>query len=128
MISNRSVIKSPSGVVFKITSCCFVEAYITVVGGELQTNIYPLPAIDDEFTLDEETTSKAANKGVKLDAQRTIEQEIVHVTTGTLLLLSVGWDVAILAGVIRCPGMCYIDFPILPPLHACVKKDITSKD
>ncbi len=118
--------KSPSGVVFKITSCCFLDAYSTVVGGELQTNIYLLPAIDDEFTLDEETTPKAANKGVGLDAQRTIEQEIVHVTTGILLLPSVGWDVAILAGGIQCPDMCYINFPIPPPMHACVEKDIKS--
>ena len=85
MIPTGSVIRSPLGVLFKTTSCLFLDAYLTVVGVELVPNLYLLPSINDKFALEDVGHHEAA--------QRTVKQEIVHVTTGTLLMPLLGWDV-----------------------------------
>jgi hypothetical protein len=112
-----SVQWSPLGVLFKTTSFCFLDAYLTVVGGELMTNIYLLPLVNDKFVMEEINNHE--------NAQRIVEREIVHVTTGMLLMPLVGWDVMCLVGQALTPHMSYIDFPILPPIHACVEKGIS---
>jgi hypothetical protein len=117
MIPIGSVLRSPLGVLYKTRSFRFLDAYLTVIGGELMTNIYPLPLVNDKFATEE------INNHDK--AQRIVEQEIVHVTTGMLLMPSVGWDVTRLAGLALTPHMSYIDFPITPPIHACVEKGIS---
>jgi hypothetical protein len=117
MIPIGSVLRSQLGVIFKTTLFCFLDAYLTVVGGELMTNIYPLPLVNDKFAMEEINN---------LDkAQRIVEQEVVHVMTGTLLMPLVCWDVMHLAGQALTPHMSYIDFPNPPPIHACVEKDIS---
>ena len=85
MIPTGSVIQLPSGILFKTTLCWFLDAYLTVVGGELVTNSYSLPSANDKFALQVVSPQEAA--------QRTVEQEIVHVTTGMLLMPSLGWNV-----------------------------------
>ena len=79
------MIRSPSGVLSKTTSCWFLDAYLTVVEGESVTNLYPLPSVNDELTLQDKSDHETA--------QRTDEQEIAHVTMGTLLMPALGWDV-----------------------------------
>jgi hypothetical protein len=116
MINIGSVLWSPLGVLFKTTSFCFLDANLTVVGGELLINIYPLPLVNDEFATEEIYNHEKV--------QRIVEQEIAHVTTGTLLMPLVGWDVTHLVGQALTPHMSYIDFPIPPPSHACVEKGI----
>ena len=90
-----------------------MDAYLTVVGGELVTNLYPLPRVNDKFALQEVGHHEAA--------QCTVKQEIVHVTTGTLLMPSLGWDVKTIPQQTQTPDVCYIDYPIPPPIHACVE-------
>ena len=58
-------------------------------------------------------------------AQRTVEREIVHVTTGTLLMPSLGWNVTSITRQTPTPVMSYLDYPIPPPIHACVEIGIS---
>ena len=98
VIPTGSVIQLPSGILFKTTSCRLLDAYLTVVGGDLVTNIYPLPCSNDELELEQDVNQHQT-------AQRTVEREIVHVTTGTLLMPSLGWDVTSITRQTRTPVM-----------------------
>ena len=73
------------GILFKTTSCRFLDAYLTVVGGELVTNIYLLASVNDEFAVQDVSPHR--------EMQCTVKREIVHVTTRTLLMPSLGWGV-----------------------------------
>ncbi len=86
LIPVGSVLKSPSGCLFRVTSSQFIDAYLTVIRGG--------PVIN-ELSL----------TGSGEDQQREIDEE--RITSGTLLWPIVNWNVQKLNGVSPCPDLFF---------------------
>ena len=105
LLPSGTTIRSPSGLIFTISSSKFLDAYNTVLKGTLLTNIYPQPPSDES----EPTT---------------YEVDIERMTTGALLWPQIGWDPDILNGDDNCRNITYVDQYIPSPLRAKVTKEV----
>jgi hypothetical protein len=104
LIPVGSVLKSPSGSLFRVTLSRFIDAFLTVIKGESVINGLSLTGSYD-------------------DQQQEIDED--RITSGTLLWPTVDLNVQKLKGVSPCPDLSY-DNPIIPPpMNACILKDIT---
>ncbi len=99
-----SVLKSPSGILFHIVSCNYMDAYSTIIRGEL------------------------VSKYDAMDYGYSVSMEVMRVTTGSLLWPTIRWEVHSLYGVSPIVELLYVDPIVPPPMNACVHSDHSNCD
>jgi hypothetical protein len=99
-----SVLKSPLGILFCIFSCNYMNAYSTIIRGEL-VNKYDVMA--DSYS---------------------VSMEVTLVNTGLLVWPTIGWDVHSLYGIPPVADSSYVDPIVPPPMNASVHCNFTEDD
>jgi hypothetical protein len=116
-----SIMVSPSGVKFKITSSTYLDAYSIVIRGSILES-------DDRATIGHPTEFAGGNNG-SLDAPCPRNADEHRITSGNLIWPAIGWDILLLKGVAPCASpLSYIDPVVPPPLNACVLSSVSSDD
>ena len=116
-----SIMVSPSGVKFKITSSAYLDAYSIVIRGSILES-------DDRATIGHPTEFAGGNNG-SLDAPCPRNADEHRITSGNLIWPAIGWDILLLKGVARCASpLSYTDPVVPPPLNACVLSSVSSDD
>jgi hypothetical protein len=88
LIPVGSVLKSPSGALFRVTSSKYIDAFLIVVGGELIINN---PAIDQPVGIVEPVIVEPVTVEPVIEEQRVIDIE--RMTSATLLWPTIDWHV-----------------------------------
>ncbi len=117
-----SILKSPLGLLFLVLETNFINAYSTLVHGEL---IHQPDETEDDQT---EPMVIEPICGDKSSPNSQLSVDAVVVTTGALPWPAIGWDIQHLPGEMEPLTLSYLDPIIPPPVNACVHSSQSEDD
>ncbi len=110
---------------FRVLSCKFLNPYAILFSGKEFPCNNAVPNVPMREMLREVDRNEYATNVHTREMAMAREMEIQQVITGSLVWLTIGWDVMSLFGVIPAAELLYLDPIIPPPMNACVHCDVS---